>query len=232
MKTNPFFSQSLPKAIRLSARARMCLLAFSLFLSCSSQAQLNTCHANFNWSVDPQNPFQINFCNASYFVPGSNTFSFEWDLGDGTEQFDSCFNHLYTASGTYTVCLEVYACDPGGGICCQTDTCITIAFGGKGGGDPENATAVPALSSAEVYGVFPNPVYQSAMIQYSLRTNASVTISVFDVQGKRLYTRTNDEATGKHEQLLSEEIFPGPGTYFVHFATDKGTHRALVISKK
>lgn len=231
MNTNFYFSQSAVKAIRPSATARVCLVAFALLLSCSSQAQLSPCHANISWSVDPQNALLIHFCNASDFVTGSYDFTFSWDLGNGNQQSDSCFSHLYTTPGTYTVCLAVSACDPmNGGVCCYADTCITIVIGAKGGGG--DATAVPALSSAEVYGVFPNPVSQSAMIQYRLRTNASVTISVFDVQGKKLYTRTNDESPGYHEHLLNEEIFPGPGTYFVNLTTDKGIHRVLVIIKK
>ncbi len=234
MKTNFFFSQSPPlKSIRPAAMARMFLLAFTLFFSSTSHAQLSPCNANISWSVDSLNPFLFHFCNASDFVPGSYGFTFSWDLGDGSWETDSCFSHLYTMAGTYTICLEVHACDPyNGGASCGDDTCIVIVIGSKGGGGNDTTSVVPALSSAEVYKVFPNPAFHSAMIQYLLRVNANVTISVFDVQGKKLYVQTSDEAAGYHHQILNEEIFPVAGIYFVHVATDKGTHRVMVICKE
>src|SRR6185295_849765 len=106
MKTNFPLSQSSLKSIRPVAIARVCLLAFALFFSRASQAQLSPCNANISWSVDSLNPFLFHFCNASDFVPGSYGFAFSWDLGDGNWETDSCFSHLYTMAGTYTICLD------------------------------------------------------------------------------------------------------------------------------
>jgi PKD repeat protein len=67
----------------------------------------STCNlqANFTWRPDSTQSNKIWFTNTTVnYQPGD---SIRWTFGDGTSSFDANPMHVYTQSGSYTVCLRV-----------------------------------------------------------------------------------------------------------------------------
>lgn len=72
--------------------------------------------------------------------------------------------------------------------------------------------------------VFPNPVQQDISLQFTLSTPATVSIRLFDMQGKciRTFVEGAPESAGTHQRtLLLPEDLPA-GIYNVSITTDKG----------
>ncbi len=89
---------------------------------CQSVVVPNTtaCHAGFNYSASPANPFAFSFNNTS--VGGTQ---YLWNFGDGSTSTSSNPNHTYTLPGTYTVCLLIS--NPN--TLCQASYCDTLVVG-------------------------------------------------------------------------------------------------------
>lgn len=206
--------------------------AVLVIMICSGplKAQPSPCDAIISFSYDVGNPFQLDFCNASEFVPGSYNYTFFWDLGDGNQSTDSCFSHLYDNSGAYTVCLTVSACDPNvGGICCSDDTCVTIYPGGKGG----FGTGISNITSGNAFEIFPNPVGESTSIHYSLNEVSDVTIEIMNTAGKILCRRNkNNVQCGTHSLMLNSNLFPGAGIYILHLYTSHGVNYTSMLFRE
>ena len=77
---------------------------------------------------------------------------------------------------------------------------------------------------------FPNPVRQQATIRYTLPRAQGVTISLYDVLGRRVRTLTQgQQAAGRHERSVDLSGLPS-GTYFVRMRASDATHsRRLTV---
>ena len=77
------------------------LLMSMIVVSCEDdESTVEAPTARFNYIVDPDNGLLINFTNASL-----NADIYIWDFGDGSSSAELNPNHMYEASGTYTVSL-------------------------------------------------------------------------------------------------------------------------------
>jgi len=80
-------------------------------------------HAKFSFEKDASQPNKINFTNLS--TPSADVHYSKWSFGDGTYSYDLNASHVYTTSGTYTVCLTVLtSTNTVNG--CQRDTCMQV----------------------------------------------------------------------------------------------------------
>jgi hypothetical protein len=83
---------------------------------------------------------------------------------------------------------------------------------------PMVALADPTLEALDVRSS-PNPMRRSAMLHYTLPTRASVTLTIYDVQG-RAVARLADhdiQESGAHDMPFEAGGWP-PGHYFLRFA--------------
>ena len=79
---------------------------------------------NFTWAVTPTNPLRIEFNNTS--TNTAATDSIKWTFGDGTSSNQFNPVHIYTAPGTYTVCLKIMRYYAGSTTPCIREICKTI----------------------------------------------------------------------------------------------------------
>ena len=96
---------------------------------------------DFNWTVTPTNPLRIEFHNLS--VPLSNTDSIRWTFGDGSTSTAVNPVHIYTAPGTYTVCLRVKKLTQAGAPPCVREICKIIVI-------PQSCNLVVSFSWSNV----------------------------------------------------------------------------------
>jgi hypothetical protein len=70
--------------------------------------------------------------------------------------------------------------------------------------------------------LYPNPVYQSATISFSLNESSPVVIELMDVNGKSLNVIVKkDFSAGSHELIFNRESLPA-GIYFLQLKTNEG----------
>ncbi len=79
--------------------------------------------ADFTWTATPTNPLRIEFHNTS--TNTAVTDSIRWTFGDGSSSNQFNPVHIYTAPGTYTVCLRIIRYN-GSNTPCIREICKTI----------------------------------------------------------------------------------------------------------
>lgn len=79
---------------------------------------------NFTWSATASNPLRIEFQNTS--TNTAATDSIRWTFGDGSSSNQQNPAHIYTAPGTYTVCLRITRYYANTTTPCVREICKTI----------------------------------------------------------------------------------------------------------
>ncbi|OGD71491.1 MAG: hypothetical protein A2Y64_03350 [Candidatus Coatesbacteria bacterium RBG_13_66_14] len=80
--------------------------------------------------------------------------------------------------------------------------------------------------------VYPSPASGSFTVDYTLPVDGRISISLYDLSGRRVATLLDEEtAAGRHE--LTYDASPLlPGVYLVHFDTDAGSlTRRVVVAR-
>ena len=97
---------------------------------------------------------------------------------------------------------------------------------------PTPVEHTPAISGLRVLPNRPNPFNGSTTLEFVLPSVSDVTMEVFDVRGRRVWTRDLRQAdAGRHVVTFSPTLLPS-GVYFyrVHAGTETVT-RKMVIAR-
>jgi len=167
--------------------------------------------------------------------------SIVWDFGDGGVANSTFPTWVYTNIGTYTVC-ATYA-DASG--CTATD-CVTFTVNADGSTNPgginmqgftlnvvntmPSPNAVAEISSANDFMIFPNPVSESATIQWNASSNEQGRLDIFNAQGQVVSTeRYNVFAGAQQVQLNTQSL--SAGMYIVRSVSNAGVVRQTTFVK-
>jgi hypothetical protein len=86
--------------------------------------------------------------------------------------------------------------------------------------------------SREPTSFFPNPVYDLAYLNFSLKQTGPVCLSIYDPSGKIILNyEYNDQTPGQYSVPLSFEDQP-PGLYFYTLKTTEGFASGKIIRVK
>ena len=84
-------------------------------------------------------------------------------------------------------------------------------------------------ADAVIFGLYPNPVQTQMVIQYYLYKNDPVTVQVYDMQGKVVFT----EALGKHDKGLNftqvDLTSLSAGSYVLALQMPSGVHKRFIV---
>jgi len=144
-----------------------------------------SCSANYSVYLDSVNTNQAWIYNMSI---GSNTMQYQWSWGDNTPNDTAAFpSHVYTQTGTYTICLivvdQALAC---------TDTLCTSLFVAR---YAQSAQTVPfyvnvvaplgidSPNAGAMWALFPNPAHDEITLNMS-QLNGENFYSVTDMSGR------------------------------------------------
>jgi PKD repeat protein len=152
-------------------------------------------------------PFEVHF---SDFSTGDIT-DWEWDFdNDGTiDSYEQNPTYTYNNIGTYTVSLTVV-----GGS--QSDTEIKVDYI-----TADSLTGIIGNKALFDFRVSPNPMVSGARISFMLPNTENVSITVFDISGRKVSTIINSQQVkpGKHSIFWNGKNETGEllenGVYFI-----------------
>lgn len=150
--------------------------------------------------------------NASTTASGAGFAGYGWDWGDATTPtagVSSTASHTYAAAGTYTVCAYyVDATDTS----CHDQVCQSVTVAAVGIQDPTAGTNSISTS--------PNPFSTTTTFSVTLKENADVEISVYDVTGKKVETVQDGEMNAGTTKVIWTPENLADGVYFVQMTID------------
>ena len=88
---------------------------------------------------------------------------------------------------------------------------------------------LPAVFS--LHGNYPNPFNASTTIQYELKENSAITISIFNIHGKEIDMIVNDyQQAGEHSITWNGQYVPS-GIYFIRLSSGEivQTRKAVLL---
>ena len=164
-----------------------------------------------------------------------------WSFGDGNTATTMFPTWQYTEIGTYTVCVTVVFPDG----CTATD-CVTFTVNADGTTTPgginmqgftlnvvgtmPNPNAVAEISSANDFMIFPNPVSESATIQWNATATEQGRLDIFNAQGQLISTERYTLSAGAQQVDLNTQSLSS-GMYIVRSVSNAGAVRQTTFVK-
>ncbi len=157
--------------------------------------------------------------NKFYFIPytnfGTSSTSFRWTFGDGDSSSSKTPDHIYAATGAYTVCLHVS--NPGDS--CDITHCDTLNVG-TGMAERSND-----LEGARFY---PNPFDEQLNIELNLAHAETLNLSIYDITGREHYHTTLALNRNQNHLLVETAQLP-KGVYLIRLsAGGNSTYKKLI----
>ncbi|MCB0396264.1 MAG: PKD domain-containing protein [Flavobacteriales bacterium] len=138
--------------------------------------------------------------------------SWLWDFGDGNTSTQQNPSHVYAANGTYLVCLTVTD------NCVSDSSCANVVI---------QTTSTGMVPAQPMFSIYPNPGHGRFTLRLHNADPQDYTLEVYDLQGKRLFTKSVYRANG--EISLSPDLAPGLYRLSVIAADGNAGNVALVI---
>ncbi len=156
--------------------------------------------------------------NLTFTTSLSGGSSYVWNFGDGAFAGSQTSTHTYTASGTYTVQLNILS-----GSCSNTQTMVITVAG------PLGINSI--LNESSQFAVFPNPFSENVNIKLNLKSDSKISIKVINPIGEVVENILNDEQVTSGEHLYRTGNL-AEGLYFVFLTMDNKTYSYKITSMK
>lgn len=210
---------------------------YSSFMICGSSTtgggpSNTSCQAGYAFDSTLTGMGQIVIYNTSFVdsTMQNPSVNYMWDFGDGSVTSGAYPSHIYTAPGTYSVCLTLTAMDSSvfGGSSCTSTFCDTIVVDSTGNVLYKNVNVTLNVYNPEQMSVkasvmdeirvFPNP--SSGLVWVDLPVLSD--ISLHTMGGQLLFS-----AKGVQEKTALP-ILPS-GTYILDAVSGLGTARTMIV---
>ncbi len=168
------------------------------------------CNASFNYYLDSIGVALFNTVN-----PQPSGTNYSWTFGDGSSSTSPSPAHLYASNGWYLICLTVWR--PADS--CANTVCDTILVTNAG-------TGVKTVEGMSISNMYPVPATNELNIELANLFNQPVEVSITDMTGKVLLTKTFTTHVGQNNIKLDIGDLFG-GMYMVQISNEQGR-----ISKK
>jgi hypothetical protein len=93
-----------------------------------------------------------------------------------------------------------------------------------------NTTSINEINAVKLFSIYPNPINNQSKINYNLKENSDVTISLIDINGKLVKVLTDEnQKAGSYSLQINNDL--KSGVYFVKMNTGKAqfTERIVVL---
>lgn len=144
-------------------------------------------------------PFPDTIPLAVHFVrlPLDTNLTYAWDFGDGNVSVDPLPLHIYSASGTYPVCLTVT--DPANG--CTDTFCDTVSVQTATWSGGSFAPSVGILESATLgeLSAYPNPTSSSITVSLTETLGGETGLRIIDMTGRLVWQQNEFAFEGQNK---------------------------------
>lgn len=161
-------------------------------------------------------------------APSSTTFS--WDYGDGSTGTGLWTTHLYSATGTYNVCVTLTdVATPCADTFCQN---VNYVLRAGSGFVMKTVTALPTLSNNDIenkysFNIYPNPVNDVVNIS-STDLKEVNSVSIYDMTGREILTQ-NTNASQQNVQINTANLEQGSYVMILRNASKQTLHTHTLI---
>lgn len=146
----------------------------------------------------------------------TNAVSYNWDFGDASSGSTSANpSHTYATNGTFVVTLTAT------GPCGTSTSTATVVITQVGLQDND---------LSQTLSLYPNPNDGNFTLSFDFTTQKDVTIEVFDVSGRIIYTDRENNIMTYNKQIGLESA--ESGIYFVRIITTEGVVTEKVMVQK
>ena len=186
-----------------------------------------TCNSDFYW-WQAYDSLNNTFSNVVYLVnmaSGGNTPStYAWDFGDGNTSNQQYPVHTYSQVGNYLICLSI--ADANG---CSDTFCDTISVVVKSSGFTlnvisESQAASVGIEDEEVISftsLYPNPVNESATLEFNATQNTNVDVTIIDISGKQVNNFSANVNSGNNKIAIGTSDL-AKGYYMLNISSKDG----------
>jgi len=187
-----------------------------------------TCNSDFYWWQDYDSTNNT-FSNVVYLVNmasgGVAPSTYAWDFGDGNTSNQQYPVHTYSQVGNYTICLSI--ADANG---CTDTFCDTISVVVKSSGFTlnvisEGEVASVGIENEEVISLtslYPNPVNESATLEFNATQNTNVDVTIIDISGKRVNSFSTNVNSGNNKIAVGTSSLAN-GYYMLNVSSTDGS---------
>lgn len=175
------------------------------------------CNADFRYCFGTLNPYTGDFSADDPSQPGN----FDWFVNGMHVGSGPNISYPFPGPGTYKVCLR-YTDATGNGCEKCFNICIADnpvkADGSHRKGAPEGLGQHAAdNNNFEVAKVYPNPTSSEVNIELTAKTDAAISIQVYDIMGKVVSEQNTTLRKGQKKLTLSVSELPA-GVYSLHIS--------------
>jgi hypothetical protein len=169
---------------------------------------------------------QLGYACMNYFTDNSSgsPISWNWNFGDpassGNTSTSQNPEHSFSDNGTYNVTLQA------ANICGNNTASqyITVTNCESSGINANN------LAGNEYFSIYPNPIENSAVINFTMTLAGKASVKLYDVLGKQICTIIeSDFNTGDYSIIFARLEGISLGTYFVRFVSNEYSQTLQVV---
>jgi len=176
-------------------------------------------------TIQPKNESMAVGKNATFTLEAYTSSTFQWQLKQGTVwqnlsntvKYKGVNNDTLIINGTLLTDNSLnLRCIINSGLCADTSKIAVLSVH-----DPANINE-PSMIFASI--IYPNPANQNTTLQYTLKSEQTITLRLFDLQGRliKTYISYEKQYAGKHEQAIALPDNLASGTYHLIISSNYG----------
>lgn len=197
-----------------------------------------TCSSDFYWWQD-YDSLNNTFSSVVYLVNmasgGVAPFTYDWNFGDGNTSNQQYPVHTYSQIGNYAICLSIADANGCADTFCHTISVVVKSSGFTVNVISESEVASVGIENEEVISLtslYPNPVNESATLEFNATQNTNVDVTIIDISGKRLNNFSVNVNAGNNKIAVGTSDLAN-GYYILNLrSTDGSFTQSMRFSKQ
>ena len=186
-----------------------------------------TCNSDFYWWQDYDSTSNT-FSNVVYLVNmasgGVAPFTYAWDFGDGNTSNQQYPVHTYSQVGNYAICLSITDANGCTDTYCDQISVVLKASGFTLNVISESQAASVGIEDEEVISLtslYPNPVNESATLEFNATQNTNLNFTVIDISGKQVNNFLMNVNSGNNKIAIETSDLAN-GYYMLNLSSTDG----------
>ena len=155
---------------------------------------------------------------------GVAPFTYAWDFGDGNTSNQQYPVHTYSQVGNYAICLSITDANGCTDTYCDQISVVLKASGFTLNVISESQAASVGIEDEEVISLtslYPNPVNESATLEFNATQNTNLNFTVIDISGKQVNNFLMNVNSGNNKIAIETSDLAN-GYYMLNLSSTDG----------